>query len=110
MLRTVLATSLLAVAAPLCAQISPFGICSHLHAGNEHRDHDTQLAMMDAAGIRFARADFSWGYFEPNNDDWRFEVYDAIVAASKKHNVTILPVLCYNVDWAFPAHEHLDDW
>lgn len=110
MLRTALATSLLAVAAPLCAQISPFGICSHLHAGNEHRDHDTQLAMMDAAGIRVARADFSWGYFEPDNDDWRFEVYDAIVAASKKHNVTILPILCYNVDWAFPAHEHLDDW
>lgn len=110
MLRVALTASLLAITAPLLAQISPFGTCSHLHGGNEHRDHETQLAMMDAAGIRFARADFLWSYVERNNDQWQFQVYDTIVAASKKHNVQLLPILCYNVDWAFPAHENLDHW
>lgn len=65
---------------------------------------------MQQAGIRWARADFSWSYFEPKDDDFRFDNYDTIVAAAKEHDVTLLPILCYNVEWAFPAHENLDKW
>jgi hypothetical protein len=96
-------------ATSLHAQISPFGVCAHL-GGDEFSDHEQELRLMQDAGIRWTRADFSWSYFEPANDEWRFERYDTIVAASKVYGVTLLPILCYNVDWAFPAHDHLDDW
>jgi hypothetical protein len=106
---TLLAASL-GVAAMAHADIVPFGVCAHLHAGDEYQDHERELQLMEEAGIRWARADFSWGYFEPKEGEWRFDVYDTIVADAKKHNVQLLPILCYNVDWAFPAHEHLDKW
>lgn len=113
-MSAVLSVSLAAMlslsASALSADIVPFGVCAHLHRGDEFRDHERELRTMEEAGIRWARTDFSWGYFEPQNDKWRFENYDAIIAAAKKHNVHLLPILCYNVDWAFPAHDHLDDW
>ncbi len=106
----VLLTLLCLLAVPAVAQVIPFGVCAHLGGGEELRDHEQELQMMQQAGIRWARADFTWGYFEPQNDQWRLEAYDTIVAAAQAHEVNLLPILCYNVDWAFPAHEHLEDW
>ncbi|PIU94134.1 MAG: hypothetical protein COS65_09135 [Armatimonadetes bacterium CG06_land_8_20_14_3_00_66_21] len=91
------------------ADVNPFGVCAHL-GGHEYSDQERELGLMQQAGIRWARADFSWGYFERSDNQWQFEQYDAIVAAAKQRNVTLLPILCYNVDWAFPAHDHLDQW
>ena len=101
---------LLLAAVPVGAQVVPFGVCAHLHRGDEYGEHEEELAMMEAAGIRWARSDFSWSAFEPQDDQWRFEAFDTVQEAARKHNVNILPILCYNVDWAFPAHEHLDEW
>ena len=99
----------LSVTAGAWGQANPFGVCAHL-GGHEYADHERELELMEQAGIRWARADFSWSYFQPARDEWRFDRYDTIVEASRRRSVTLLPILCYNVNWAFPAHEHLDDW
>lgn len=95
---------------PAVADVVPYGVCAHLGGGQEFAAHEQELQLMEEAGIRWARADFTWGYFERTQGQWKFDNYDAIVAAAKRHNVTLLPILCYNVDWAFPAHEHLEQW
>jgi len=92
------------------AGASPFGVCAHLGGGEEFAAHEQELTLMEQAGIRWARADFTWGYFERQQGQWKFDNYDTIVAAAEKHGITLLPILCYNVDWAFPAHEHLEAW
>lgn len=88
----------------------PFGVCAHLGGGDEFAAREHELAMMEAAGITWARADFTWGYFERQPGEWKYDNYDSIVADAQRHQITLLPILCYNVDWAFPAHEHLDEW
>ncbi len=110
MLRNLLALAGALIAVPALAQIIPFGVCAHLGGGSEFNDHEREMQLMQDAGIRWARADFTWGYFERQDDQWKFDNYDTIVAASKNCDVTLLPILCYNVDWAFPAHDHLDQW
>ena len=73
----------LLVLAATCAvaDLNPFGVCAHL-GGHEYNDHERELDLMQQAGIRWARADFSWGYFEPQDNEWQFEQYDKIVAAA----------------------------
>lgn len=95
---------------PALADVVPFGVCAHLGGGGEFEDREQELQLMQDAGIRWARADFTWGVFEPQNDRWSFDRYDQLMVSAKSHNVNLLPILCYNVDWAYPAHEHLDDW
>lgn len=100
----------LAAALPVAAQVSPFGVCAHLGGGDEFKAHEQELQLMQDAGIHWARADFSWSYFEGKQGQWKYDNYDTIVAAAKRHDVNLLPILCYNVDWATPAHEHLTEW
>ncbi|MGQ9733144.1 MAG: hypothetical protein ACUVX8_17950, partial [Candidatus Zipacnadales bacterium] len=101
---------LTALALPALAEVIPFGVCAHLARGDEFNEHEQELQLMEEAGIRWARADWTWGYFEPQDNQWRFDAYDTVVATAKRHHVNLLPILCYNVEWAFPAHEHLDQW
>lgn len=112
MIRWIAAACLCGAALSACAQpgVVPFGVCAHLGGGEEFADREAELKLMQAAGIRWARADWTWGYIQPNASTWRWDNYDKVVASAKAHNVTILPILCYNVDWAMPAHEHLEAW
>ncbi len=104
-----IAAAILGAAAMASQAVPPFGVCAHL-GGHEFPDHRAELALMKRAGIAWFRADFTWGYFEPADNQWRFERYDTLVASARQFGIRILPILCYNVDWAFPAHEHLDKW
>ncbi len=88
----------------------PFGVCAHLGGGDEFAAREQELALMEQAGLTWARADFTWSYFERQQGQWTYDNYDAIVADAERHHITLLPILCYNVDWAFPAHEHLAEW
>ena len=110
MTRIMLVAFCLCVAGRAMCQVTPFSVCAHLGGGEEYADRIAELDQMQAAGIRSARADFTWGYFEPQKGKWQFEVYDKAIADAKARGVTLLPILCYNVDWAFPAQEHLADW
>ena len=54
---------------------------------------------MQAAGIKWARADFTWAQIEPSENEFVFTNYDRVVAEAEKRQVKILPILCYNSKW-----------
>lgn len=89
---------------------SPYGVCSHLGGGEEFDQIPQNLEMMKKAGIRWARADFSWIGVEPSENEWRFEHLDKVVAATKEVGIQVLPILDYDVPWASPAYKNLDKW
>lgn len=90
--------------------IPAFGTCAHLARGDEFGQLDEELDLMKAAGIRWARADFSWGDFEKTDGRFTFERYDQVIAAAEARDVHILPILCYNSPWAGLAHENMEAW
>ncbi|MDD2598529.1 MAG: hypothetical protein PHO37_04815 [Kiritimatiellae bacterium] len=108
-----LAASLISVAFISTAngkpQNSPYGVCAHL-AGHEFGTHAKALSMMQEGAIAWVRADFPWGSVQPNPDTWRFAHLDTILAAALPHAIQILPILDYNVSFANPAYQHLDQW
>ena len=67
---------------PAVADVVPFGVCAHLGGGGEFEDREQELQLMQEAGIRWARADFTWGAFEPQNDQWSFDRYDQLLVAA----------------------------
>ena len=89
---------------------SPYGVCAHLGGGQEFDAMPANLVAMRAAGIRWARADFSWGGVEWRKGDWHFDHLDRVLDEADKAGITILPILDYNVSWANPAFQHLDEW
>ena len=89
---------------------SPYGVCAHLGGGMEFDAMPENLRAMRAAGIRWARADFSWNWVERGKGNWHFEHLDKVLDEAGKAGITILPILDYNVSWAYPAHQHLDEW
>ena len=90
-------------------QASPYGACSHL-VNSEFDQHDETLRLMSAAGIQWARADFSWGAVQPTPDTWKFERFDTVLATASRYNVQILPILDYSNHFADPAWQNLDKW
>ena len=89
---------------------SPFGICAHLQRGEEHNQMPKNLELMQKAGIRWVRADFSWNGVENPQGNWRFDHLDRVVAETNKHGIQVLPILNYDVPWATPAYKHIDKW
>lgn len=90
-------------------EVSPYGACSHL-IREEFKNHEQTMQLMQAAGIQWARADFSWSGVQPAPDTWKFERCDAILATAKKYNIQILPILDYSNKIGDPAWQHLDKW
>lgn len=89
---------------------SPYGICSHLQGGEEHRQMPQNLELMTQAGIRWVRADFSWSGVQNRDGRWKFDHLDRVVSETKKNGMQVLPILNYDVPWATPAYKHLDLW
>ena len=89
---------------------SPYGVCAHLIRGEEYDAVREELERMEKAGIKWARADFSWSYVQPSEGQWQFKRLDRVVELAEEYNVRLLPILDYSVSWADPAHEHLDAW
>ena len=89
---------------------SPYGTCSHLAAGEEHQQMPQNFILMRAAGIEWARADFSWSGVESPKGNWHFEHLDRVVDEAAKHGITILPILDYHTAWADPAFQHPEEW
>lgn len=108
--------SLLAAQAPAGDQspkpqdLSPYAVCAHISRGGEHQTAREELKLMHKAGIRWVRTDFDWSGVEPRRGVWRFDHLDQTVAWAEAAGVRILPILDYDVSWARPAHQHLDQW
>ena len=89
---------------------SPFGVCMHLDGGDEYVKMPENLRMARNAGIRWIRADFSWGSVEGPQGNWHFDRIDRMVEETEKLCIQLLPLLGFNVSWANPAYKHLDAW
>ncbi len=89
---------------------SPYGVCSHLGGGEEHDQMPKNLELMKAAGIAWARADFSWSGVERKQGEWTFDRLDRVVDETNRVGLQVLPILNYDVAWAPPAFQHLDAW
>lgn len=88
----------------------PYGVCAHLARGDEYGQLVEELDLIKAAGIRWVRADFTWGHFEPRDGEFRFERYDEVVKACLERGIDVLPILCYDSPWAGYAHANLPAW
>ncbi|MDO4570273.1 MAG: beta-galactosidase [Planctomycetia bacterium] len=89
---------------------SPYGTCAHLAGGMEYDAMPQNLVAMRNAGIRWARADFSWSSVERKKGVWTFDHLDTLLDNAEKHGITILPILDYHVEWARPAYKHPKEW
>ena len=90
---------------------SPYGICAHISRHGEHDLADKQLKLMNDAGIAWVRTDFDWsGVQKAKGDNWDFSMLDATVAKAAAADINILPILAYDVPWASPVYENIDQW
>ena len=92
------------------APASPYGVCAHLARGSEFKTQTEELRLMNQAGIAWARSDFDWSGVQPDADTWHFDHLDTVVSNAEKASVQMLPILDYNVAFAYPAYQHLDLW
>jgi hypothetical protein len=72
---------------------SPIGINGHLASPAE-------MQMMQRAGIKWMRADWLWSACQPTAGDFRWEALDSRYKSAREHGISLLPILCYGVDWA----------
>src|SRR5688572_16879462 len=88
------------------ASASPFGIngCSWSHLGmnTEKFDRETglkRLKTIKEAGIKWDRCDFWWGRIEPEKGKFVWRDVDWVVEQYVKHDVQLMPILCYGSAW-----------
>src|SRR5688500_10105597 len=88
------------------ADESPFGIngcsLSHLGMNTEKFDRETGLKRLKAikdAGIKLDRCDFWWGRIEPEKGKFVWRDVDWVVEQYVKHDVQLMPILCYGSAW-----------
>lgn len=72
---------------------SAFGINGHIPSLEE-------LRMMQRAGIKWCRCDWLWGIQQPGPGAFAFERFDQLVADARECGISLLPILCYGVEWA----------
>ena len=89
---------------------SPFGVCMHLQGGAEHVQMPANLRMAYDAGIRWVRADFSWGTVEGPQGNWHYEPLDIVVDEVNKAGLNMLGLLMGRPAWGRPVWEQMDNW
>jgi hypothetical protein len=67
---------------------------------NAHLPSDRDCALMEKAGIRWARVDLTWDVVEPRQGQYRWDLIDHVVENASGHGVKLLGVLGYCPDWA----------
>jgi len=91
------------------ASANPYGICAHV-GGDEWGTRDKAFTLMKDVGISYVRADFPWGSIQRNAESWDYARLDALMVSADAAKMRILPILDYNVSFANPAWQHLDQW
>jgi hypothetical protein len=92
------------------ADVSPYGIHSHVTRGDEHPFLAGEIERMQEAGIRWLRTGFVWAGIERREGQWDFERCDAVVDACQAAGIRIMGLLHGTPRWARPTIEHLGAW
>ena len=93
----------------MAQNVSPFGVCMHLDGG-ESRQMPENIQMVSGAGIRWIRADFSWGSAESPQGNWHYDRLDRVVRETDQLGLNLLALLMGRPSWGRPVYEHLDEW
>ena len=89
---------------------SPYGVCAHICKEEQWKLAEPKFQVLKAGGIRWVRNGFTWAQAEPEEGHWDYSKLDIVAETAKKYDIDILPILAYDVPWAHPAHQHLDQW
>ena len=110
-------TTLLAVAAACACPLigiggDMYGVCAHISRPGEFETRIEEMARMKEVGIGWCRTDFDWKYVEPRQGEWTFGHLDQLMDDADRIGVRILPILDYEVPWAYHpwADEHIGRW
>lgn len=83
---------------------------------NAHVPTDAELAKIQAAGIAWARVDFSWNRIEPTRGIFEWGIYDTLVENANARNIFLHAMLVHAPQWAnggrgsgYPAKDS-SDW
>lgn len=63
---------------------------------------------MSAAGVKVFRFAFGWDSIEPEPGEHDFLFWDQVVAAAKRHDITLIPYVCYTPRWL--STDPVDFW
>jgi len=82
------------------------GLClaKTIHSSDEAR-RATQLAAMDAAGVRLVRQEVRWDKIQPEPDTWSWESTDTTIDAVTGAGMEVIGLLAYGNPWATQATE-----
>jgi len=79
-------------------------------ADNEFAAREQTLQSAKSLGINFVRTGFIWRDIQPEPNRWEWAKFDSVVLSARRQKVHLLGVLHAPPNWAFPAHEHLEEW
>jgi len=79
-------------------------------ADNEFAAREQTLKTARSLGINFVRTGFIWRDIQPEPNRWEWAKFDSVVLSARRNNAHLLGVLHAPPAWAFPAHEHLNEW
>jgi polysaccharide biosynthesis protein PslG len=69
-------------------------------------DQELAATLNDASalGVKWIRADLSWGDIQPDSANaYKWERFDRVVDAAGRRGLTLLPIISYTPSWARPA-------
>ena len=89
---------------------NPYGACAHISRHGEYEVRVQTYRRMGEIGLGWTRSDFDWRTIQREAGKWDFTMFDNTVGDAEKGNIQILPILCSPPPFAYPAHEHLDQW
>ncbi len=82
---------------------SPFGINAHVPTDKEYK-------IMADANIKWARIDFlNWGFVQPEEGDFKWELADKKIKEAKESQIQILGILSYTAPWASTADPRITE-
>jgi len=79
-------------------------------ADNEFAAREQTLKTAKSLGINFVRTGFIWRDIQPEPNRWEWAKFDSVVHSARRQKAHLLGVLHAPPPWAFPAHEHLNEW
>jgi len=79
-------------------------------ADNEFAAREQTFRVAKNIGINFVRTGFIWRDIQPEPNRWQWTKFDSVVLSARRQRVHLLGLVHTPPQWAFPAHEHLNEW
>jgi hypothetical protein len=94
---------------PSSAENSRFGVVAHLSWAflYDSEKIEQALSIMNAAGIRWVRVNWTWKDMQPEPGEFNFNQFDLVARLAAKHDIQLLAILIAVPAWASNAPPEL---